>query len=220
MAQSGSDAQAKRTLKILCFGDSLTEGYAQWGAVMAPYSKTLGKVLREKMGEEWEIEVATEGVSGELVMGMPRRMGRVYEKPENKLSPPDFTIFLGGTNDLAYNRPANTILNDIKATVAVPLSRGARVLLMTVPECKVKRESLDTRRNELNGLIKGYAEENKDVFVFDLFDKIQYHSMDEEDRHEIWDDGLHLTAEGYRWMGELAAKRLLEILGATDEPVR
>ncbi|KAF4620146.1 hypothetical protein G7Y89_g14677 [Cudoniella acicularis] len=141
------------------------------------------------------------------------------DRPENQLSPPDIAISLGGTKDLAYNRPPDTTLEDMKATVAIPISKGARVLLMTVPECHAKNASLNTRRDALNGLIKNYAEENKDVFVFDLFDKIKYHSMGEEDRHEIWDDGLRLTAEAYRWMGVLAAMRVFEILGAAGGTV-
>ncbi len=39
-----------------------------------------------------------------------------------------------------------------------------------------------------------------------------YHSMSEEDRDQIWDDGLHLTPYGYSVMGGHIAKRLVELL--------
>ena len=43
--------------------------------------------------------------------------------------------------------------------------------------------------------------------------------MGEEDRHELWDDGLHLTAAGYEVMGELVARRMLEVLGVSEVEV-
>lgn len=39
-----------------------------------------------------------------------------------------------------------------------------------------------------------------------------YHSMSEEDRDEIWDDGLHLTPFGYSVMGGHIAKRIKDLL--------
>ena len=65
-----------------------------------------------------------------------------------------YTIFLGGTNDLGWGKPASEIWASIKAITAIPLLHGSKVLLMTVPECGVKREELDKKRNELNGCIK------------------------------------------------------------------
>lgn len=87
---SSNDAlNPKNRFKILCFGDSLTEGYTQWGSVMAPYSTEMRRVLVEKLGigkeadgkygEGWGLEVETEGVSGEEVREMPGRMKRVCE---------------------------------------------------------------------------------------------------------------------------------------------
>jgi len=38
--------------------------------------------------------------------------------------------------------------------------------------------------------------------------------MDEAEKREIWDDGLHLTSKGYERMGEMIADRLIEIIEA------
>jgi hypothetical protein len=72
-----AESPARKKLKILCFGDSLTQGYMQWTSVMAPYSRTLAKDLRDKLEKEWEVEVDTQGSSGELVMSMSSRMGSI-----------------------------------------------------------------------------------------------------------------------------------------------
>jgi lysophospholipase L1-like esterase len=49
-------------------------------------------------------------------------------------------------------------------------------------------------------------------FLFDLKEKIPYHSMGKEEREEIWDDGLHFTAKGYERMGRMVGEKVLEIL--------
>ena len=36
--------------------------------------------------------------------------------------------------------------------------------------------------------------------------------MDEEERKEIWDDGLHFSENGYERLGKLVAERLVGIL--------
>ncbi len=68
-------------------------------------------------------------------------------------------IFLGGTNDLAYHRPPTKIYETIQAITARPLADGARVLLLTVPECGVRNEALDRERGELNGLLRADGRE-------------------------------------------------------------
>jgi lysophospholipase L1-like esterase len=54
-------------------------------------------------------------------------------------------------------------------------------------------------------------------YVFDLKEKIPYHSMEESERDEIWDDGLHFTSKGYERMGDMIAERLIEIIEAEKE---
>jgi lysophospholipase L1-like esterase len=60
---------SKPPLRILCFGDSLTEGYNNYGLSMDPYSSTMKELLEARIGDQYEIEVETDGVSGELVTG-------------------------------------------------------------------------------------------------------------------------------------------------------
>ena len=66
------------SLNVLCFGDSLTEGYSQWGSKFTPYGKTLESFLRDHLSEPYDIKVRIEGVSGERVVGsMLERMERL-----------------------------------------------------------------------------------------------------------------------------------------------
>ena len=54
-------------LRILCFGDSLTEGYSAWGTRFTPYSTKLGDMLRMAFPDV-EVEIVTDGRSGDLVV--------------------------------------------------------------------------------------------------------------------------------------------------------
>jgi len=147
---------------------------------------------------------------------MKRRMRRVYQTLDPETKPFSHVIFLGGTNDLGRMRHAPEILSDIKKILAISLDTGATVIVMTVPECHANIGWLNDRRNELNSSLREWASETPEVHIFDLFEKIKYHSLSIEDRHELWDDGIHLTAAGYELMGELVARRMLEVLGVRE----
>lgn len=46
------------------------------------------------------------------------------------------------------------------------------------------------------------------VVLFDLASKLTWNGMDEETRWQMWDDGVHLTIDGYDLMGDLIAEAL------------
>ena len=119
-------------------------------------------------------------------------------------------LLLGGTNDIGWGKPAEVIYDALVRISNIPLSKGAKVLLFTIPETAYRFSGVEERRAELNRLIK--EDTRDDVFSFDLYAKLPYYSMDEESRQEIWDDGLHLTSKGYERMGELVSERLIELL--------
>jgi lysophospholipase L1-like esterase len=70
MTDSSFTKPEARPLTILCFGDSLTEGYSQFGMIMTPYSKTLKAKLTLKLWAwkgQTEVVVVTDGQSGDLI---------------------------------------------------------------------------------------------------------------------------------------------------------
>lgn len=87
----------------------------------------------------------------------PDTSERTLEKPY------DWVVFLGGTNDIAYAKTPTEIFTTIRAIIAMPLEYGARILMMTIPECHAKSEALDERRDALNDMIKEEAKINDDV---------------------------------------------------------
>ncbi len=49
-------------------------------------------------------------------------------------------------------------------------------------------------------------------YTWDFNRKIPYWAMSEDERKEIWDDNVHLTAKGYDLMGSMIAERIVEII--------
>ncbi|KAF7868576.1 hypothetical protein EAF04_005107 [Stromatinia cepivora] len=206
-SQASTATDKLSPLKILCLGDSLTEGYSQYGTKFSPYSKWMKEVLENKWPDR-EIEVITDGISGDLLTppgGFKRRMERHFPS-----SPPiTHTIILGGTNDLAYNRPIQTLCAVFETLVFTPLSNASKVLIMTVPECHVRAKVLDEKREELNDFLVYNLGRKDNVSTFDLRGKMPYHNMEANKRARLWDDGLHFTEAGYKEMGIMVGEKMI-----------
>ncbi|KAF3769328.1 hypothetical protein M406DRAFT_65618 [Cryphonectria parasitica EP155] len=213
-----------RSLRILCFGDSLTWGYHSSpppldGSPSHPYSHALAAVLSRAF-PALHIEAHVDGLPGDVV-SLPgsRFLPRIEPKFLTKGggTPYDWTIVLGGTNDLALQMPPEDIFAGLRSVWAVPLSKGGRVLACTVPEAGGDSTAAGAggtkaarRKAALNDLIKGHRQEN--FHVFDLNAAIPYRNMCEEERERYWDDEIHLTPDGYDLMGEKIAAHLVNLI--------
>ena len=80
-------------LRILCFGDSLTDGYSKLGLLKTPYSKFLEMELEIKFwagGAKRKVEVVTDGQSGDLVT-----MGTFGRRMKENCLYISFVVFVG-----------------------------------------------------------------------------------------------------------------------------
>ncbi|KAI0459594.1 SGNH hydrolase-type esterase domain-containing protein [Xylaria acuta] len=197
--------QQQPPLRILCFGNSLTCGYP----VDHPYAGRLARKIEDAFPGR-KVECDVEGMPGDLVTN-GHYLSRMEMSWASAQHPYDWTIVLGGTNDLGWGRPADQIVEGLKRAWDIPLSKGGKVLALTILETKAKFRSITERRNEVNDAIRNYEKEN--FFHFDLFKEFPYHDMAPEDRGRYWDmDGLHLQAAGYDLMGEKVGDGLVRIL--------
>ena len=225
-------------LRILAFGNSLTEGYTEFGTLFHPYAIALQKKLSSLL-PDLNITVDIDGQSGDRVLS---RLGGVflqrlqYSCPLRISGTPphyDIVIALGGTNDLGYliNKPdcALEIFEGMKTCYEHVLRAGSSLLCLTVPE-----RAIDTRKSQmamrardsrlqLNELIAGFVQSHQaatdgkpNVFMMD-FARIAPFPADvgehEAIEEGIWSpDGLHMTMQGYDFVGEELAGFLYNIL--------
>lgn len=150
----------KHTLRILCFGDSLTAGSSS--SPDHPYSHHLTTTLTRAF-PSLTIDAQTDGLPGDTVSLPVSRFLRRIEPPflsRGGGTPFDWTIILGGTNDLGFGVEPERVFESLRKIWAVPLSKGGQVLACTVPDAGTKRQQDVDARAELNGLIRGHRQEN------------------------------------------------------------
>jgi lysophospholipase L1-like esterase len=262
---------SKTPFRILCLGDSLTDGYP----AAHPYAGKLVEGL-EAAFPSYDVQVEVDGRPGDQVAQgtFVRRMQRQWAQNTKGF---DWTIVLGGTkwasapffyfpgtpclvplfvlwkaglgevdvgpeltdhgSDIAWGYQANVVFEALKQTWDIPLSKGGRVLALTIPECEGNYLKSNTTRGQINKAIKAHKHDKLWVsysykiyklyfqgcqasnstfpasYTFDLFEKMPFHDMVSTDREKYWDlDGLHLTEDGYDFMGERIAEGLIKIL--------
>ena len=125
----------------------------------------------------------------------------------------------------------------------VALDTGANVLALNVLEAAASSPRMIEKRNQLNSMIMSHHEDrlyacfvlqsqslhpsllgfrgDTDLYTsysFDLYSAIPYATLDDATKAKLWDDGLHLTGQGYKVMGDVIAVRLFEILQSLQEP--
>ncbi|CAF9940171.1 hypothetical protein IMSHALPRED_001775 [Imshaugia aleurites] len=201
-----------KSLRILCFGDSLTAGYTSYGWEFHPYADHLRAGLQHALSTS-DIEIDVAGLSGDQVQGSYLR--RIKAKCANTETPYDWIIIMGGTNDLGWGQQPDTIYEGLKKVWKVALDTGANVLALNVLEAAADREG--SRRKLLNEKI-AKADIPPNSYSFDLYNAIRYTDIEEDLRKRLWDDGLHLTSEGYKVMGDVIAVRMLELLKMARQP--
>ncbi|CAK3845103.1 Hypothetical predicted protein [Lecanosticta acicola] len=219
------------TLRILAFGDSLTEGYTDFGMTFHPYGDALRDTLQESF-PNLEITVKVEGMSGDCVLPSLGGFNERLRGATKSREPPEFDliILLGGTNDLAYKMGAGAegsreiFEEGLEPLYEYVLETRSNLMVVTVPE-----RAVDSRGSELGRRAKGYREElnrmitewakaheqsTPKVFLFDLAPKVPYSGDDgKEPGERVWSpDGLHMSANGYDLVGRELAKLVGEIL--------
>ncbi|KAJ5979744.1 hypothetical protein N7481_007042 [Penicillium waksmanii] len=194
-------------LSILCFGDSLTAGYYNYGEHYHPYAEKLKEILQPVLPTT-EITTDVAGLPGDLVCSPGLFVSRISEQMTKKRY--DLVIFLGGRNDIGYGKSSDNIYDGLKKCWMMALTTGAKVLALTILDCAAKFARTDENRNEVNRLILAHQEDR--FFAFDLCAAIPYHSASKEFQNKIFDDGLHLTPDGYDLMGEVIGEHMAGLL--------
>lgn len=116
------NTSSSSSLKILCFGDSLTAGYSRYGMLHYPYSEYLKEKLRAAFPSV-DIGIDVEGMSGAQVQGQYMgRLNRACVKAENGFY--DWIIVMGGTNDLGWGRKPEDVYEDLSMMPMMSIAFG------------------------------------------------------------------------------------------------
>ena len=195
------------SLRVLCCGDSLTEGYTfQENGQFHPYSTRLRVLLEEHCKPE-SVVVDTAGVSGEMVVPtMSKRLDKLLKQSSE---PYDWVCILGGTNDLGTGASAEKLLPHLLGLHdRAKQTASCRTVAMAIPqfvhELNPGNEDYRSRKVRVNEALKKYAEDSgaRTIFV-DLWNELPFGALPLEEKAKYWVDGLHMTPRGYDRMAEV-----------------
>jgi lysophospholipase L1-like esterase len=180
--------------RVVFYGNSITEGWAQYFAAMFPGKPYVGR-----------------GISGQTT---PQMLVR-FRQDVIALSPAAVVI-LAGTNDIAGNTGPSTVgmIEDNLASMAeLAQANAIRVVLSSVlPVYDYPwRPGLEPAQKiiALNAWMKRYAADHHDVYL-------DYHSAMVDGRGGLQEalsgDGVHPNEAGYRIMAPLAEQAIAQAL--------
>ena len=193
-------------MKIVALGDSLTVGYLspliglEWPPYQ-PYTSFLEEMIRDaiaKTRKSVRLQVINKGLNGDLTEGMLSRIDRDVLQ----LSP-SHVIILGGTNDIGWGIPVTEIYSNLEGMYEKVIRHSIQLIACAVPSI-LGYDSLIPPRVRLNRMIHNYCEA-KGAKYADLFSATG-NTATQRLSPKYSNDGLHLSAEGYRKAAETIFK--------------
>ncbi|MEW5317083.1 MAG: hypothetical protein WDW38_008414 [Sanguina aurantia] len=134
----------------------------------------------------------------------------------------DHLILLGGVNDIFMRTDISSVFNGIVTMLRAAIANGMTVTVLTVMESAFiplgsKQDEQRVVLNHRIRLVPAHPEFEQSVTVLDLDIGLPYK---ESNKAGFFDDGLHLTAEGYDWLGQLVYRTLLPVFKKNDGHTR
>jgi len=214
---------------FLCLGDSLTAGYPGYdpapdgiskgyGNYNSQYEFWLKKLCIEyieakgrKIVEETSTDLlfVNKGIPGELTSNFLQRIN--YDLLSYKPKP-NYSIIIGGTNDLGWGIPNEKIFENIKKLHEISREFNIFSIGGTIPPIRMEQsnKAYNKRKIALNKLLRVYFNDNKIPFA-DL-----YIGMINEEanlkKEYAYIDGLHFSVEGYKQMGTTIFKDAIKAI--------
>ena len=219
-------------VKILTFGDSLTEGYHRCGFSFHPYSIELERSIDAKFSNA---NSQREVLIHQFTDHMIPRLSNILEKATSSSYPYRVVCVLAGTNDLSSDDNAEDIFSRLKELYTQVLAHGGDqgiiLVTITLPQAAFLDDDYVERRAAINSKIKEYTSHHssssnsnsnsnsnddsikiknhqQQVVCVDLEEGLPYFTPEGVKDTHHWDDALHMTPAGYDQFGRLVFSRL------------
>jgi len=200
------ESQTRKPL-VICFGDSLTVGYRGTDGLSVGSDVPYGGFLQKWMESRGRVVVS--GLCGELTADMVKRFTRDVVNLK-----PDYTVILGGTNDLGWGIVPSVIVQNLTRMYHQAFEARIQPVGVTVPSIRPEEplsapgvsgisdgslpewvQSHISSRLLLNRLIEAacFAQKIPCVDLFSETAEGPHHFL----AASFSSDGLHLSREGY-----------------------
>jgi lysophospholipase L1-like esterase len=214
---------------FLCLGNSLTAGYP--GYDPSPDGISQGYGNQQSQYEYWlkdfcfnhleknlgvlddeiinNLIFINKGIPGELTRNLLRRINYdlINIKPK-----PNYSIILGGTNDLGWSIPNESILKNIEELHTISRSFNILSIGGTIPPIRMEQsyDSYNKKKIELNEKLISYFNKN-DIPFADLYSSMIDNKGNLSEKF-AYIDGLHFSVEGYKQMAKILFNDTIKLI--------
>lgn len=208
--KSDTHSGADRTVRILCYGDSLTAGMAPPNRQLCPYATSLQDALDSNNSQYHVDHIGLPGWTTQRFLDkLDEGVGLRHDLSSHETT--DVVILLGGTNDLRVpgDDSARVISKNLFKLHEMALASGAtHSLALAIPPAgqRLHRPEELKAVEDINSQLQEYAAANEKItFVAFPFDF-------EHDGPNWSVDGLHLSCQGYVNLGKHVAPVVMDVL--------
>lgn len=188
-------------MRVVCIGDSLTEGYVTKNTPRYyPYSTALRRILlSDKKLSQTGVTVHNVGLSGRTAFQILTNL-----KLHVPIETYDVAIVLAGTNDLMRQSSAY-IVDKLKQIHRHCLDHGvSRVYVLSLPQIHFDRPMREAKRLDVNRRLRAWCNSVSRLTYVPFGEDFVYNP-----KSPVWaHNGYHLSPSGYRKMGAYVADKM------------
>lgn len=216
------DAGEGAPVRVLCYGDSLTAGFADGGCAFEPYGRALAEAMAG-LGTPCEVSVC--GLSGktasEMVAGMDSGLtdmmgnwGKGLRRALREDGPFDLVVIMAGTNDIGYGHRPEEIVKDVRQLHVACHELGVKTCLLPPPSAPCGDAPWHATRRQAKQRMEEFAESMSSIAcVIDPSTIVPAIAGSAASGASMWDpDKLHFSPVGSRCLGKELAPRILASL--------
>ena len=197
------------TVTLLCIGDSHTAGYPDYDPLMGGNPESSYQLwLKQRLTAahpDKEYHLINQGLCGDSSRGVVGRLLRNLETTSFHL-----VILAGGTNDLGMIGE-ELIIENLQKGYAACRAHGIPVVAPSIPPISLAHYL--KRVTTVNRGIESYTQKHENMFFADWFQALKDDKGFLDDIYNSG-DGVHLSVEGYRRIGELMVPIVAEALSS------
>jgi lysophospholipase L1-like esterase len=201
------------SVKIFCYGDSLTAGWHEGGLSLTPYAPKLQDTMREILGHD-NVMVRHRGLPGWTASamldaaddpdnGLRGLLRKIHggEKKEGEKHAIAACVIIAGTNDLAYSTSSDEIAESILGLHSLAHREGVATVSVDIPEsaAALMQKDYGSVRKQVNDKLMQTA--LSDSMCLHVPCPVVWRPPNQEGG-EMWEpDGLHMSGAGYEALG-------------------
>jgi lysophospholipase L1-like esterase len=189
-------AEADERVLVAALGDSITEGSPGYDSRRGGDETSQWQYWAARI--EPRLEFRNRGIYGQ-------RTDEIMARLEDCVSGADLLVVQGGINDIAQGRQADGAAANLRAMVRRGRELGLRVVIVDVLPWNNGWPDAEPKIRRLNALIAELARD-EGIPLLRFHDTLEDPDRPGRMRAEWTSDGDHPSVEGYRRLGEVAAR--------------